>query len=510
MSTTRRATTTGRRCRRRPSAANAARFKIKGYTTLFAGVSQAGNVTLLKQALATNHPVAIKMSVRHGFDSLANQPSAVDDDTITDIRGDHEVLAVGYDAAGLIVENSWGTGWANGGFGRISWAVVQKDVGEAETIAGFVQAAPAPLPATKTSIPSVHRSGYWMLGTDGRVYPFGAAANFGSGAGNSVAIADLRNGDGYWTTDTRGNVDHFGSAANYGTSPALQIGERFRRSPRHRPATATGCSRTAGGSFAYGDAHFYGDMSGIALNGPIVASVATPTGHGYYMVGSDGGVFSFGDARFHGSTGSLRLNRPIVGISPTPNNRGYWLVASDGGVFAFDAPFRGSMGAHASEQAGHTDSSPSATATSWSPATAASSTSPTRPSSAASPTTRRPHRSSASRLTPRCNRRSHKRPRAGNLCACGGLTSSCRGPVGPRLREVPSHLAACVDASPGVGMVRIRVRRSQWRATTDDSSHAAHARGLRWRTSRFAILMGMSFTSGASAGGVVGVNCSDG
>jgi ribosomal protein L24E len=80
------------------------------------------------------------------------------------------------------------------------------------------------------------------------------------------------------------------------------------------------------------------------LNGPIVASVATPTGHGYYMIGSDGGVFSFGDAHFHGSTGSMRLNRPVVGIAPTPDNRGYWLVASDGGVFAFSAPFHGSMG----------------------------------------------------------------------------------------------------------------------------------------------------------------------
>jgi ribosomal protein L24E len=75
----------------------------------------------------------------------------------------------------------------------------------------------------------------------------------------------------------------------------------------------------------------------------VIASVATATGNGYYMVGSDGGVFSFGDAHFHGSTGGMHLNRPIVGISPTPDNRGYWLVASDGGVFAFDAAFRGSM-----------------------------------------------------------------------------------------------------------------------------------------------------------------------
>ncbi len=54
------------------------------------------------------------------------------------------MLAVGYDATGLIVENSWGTGWANGGFGRISWAVVQHDVVEAETVSGFVRAATAP------------------------------------------------------------------------------------------------------------------------------------------------------------------------------------------------------------------------------------------------------------------------------------------------------------------------------------------------------------------------------
>ena len=61
-------------------------------------------------------------------------------------------------------------------------------------------------------------------------------------------------------------------------------------------------------------------MRGHALNGPIVASVATPTGHGYYMVGSDGGVFTFGDAHFHGSTGGMHLNKPVVGIVPTPDN----------------------------------------------------------------------------------------------------------------------------------------------------------------------------------------------
>jgi hypothetical protein len=123
---------------------NAARYKIKGYTTLFVGTNQTGTATMLKQALATNHPVAIEMAVRDGFDYIATSATSVDNDITSAVRGYHEVLAVGYDAAGLIVQNSWGTGWAYGGFGRISWRVVLSDVGEGETTDGFVQKAIVP------------------------------------------------------------------------------------------------------------------------------------------------------------------------------------------------------------------------------------------------------------------------------------------------------------------------------------------------------------------------------
>ena len=131
--------------------ANAANYKIKSYTTLFAGSGQAASATLIKQALATKHPVAIEMAVRSGFDSLSANPTAVDDDITSTIRGYHEVLAVGYDAAGLIIENSWGTGWANGGFGRISWRVVLKDVWEGDTIEGLVT-PPPPAPPTPPTV----------------------------------------------------------------------------------------------------------------------------------------------------------------------------------------------------------------------------------------------------------------------------------------------------------------------------------------------------------------------
>ena len=69
---------------------------------------------------------------------------------------------------------------------------------------------------------------------------------------------------------------------------------------------------------------------------------ATPSGDGYWIVGSDGGVFAFGDAEFHGSMGGEQLNEPIVGLTPTPSGGGYWLLGKDGGIFAFgDAEFYG-------------------------------------------------------------------------------------------------------------------------------------------------------------------------
>jgi hypothetical protein len=132
--------------------ANAANFKVKSYQTLFVGSNQSGSAPLVKNALATKHPVAIEMAVRHGFDYLGSSAAAVDTDVSSQIRGYHEVLAVGYDSAGLIIQNSWGTAWANGGFGRISWQVVQKDVWEADIIDGFVPVpTPSPTPPTTTT-----------------------------------------------------------------------------------------------------------------------------------------------------------------------------------------------------------------------------------------------------------------------------------------------------------------------------------------------------------------------
>ena len=125
---------------------SAKRFKYENlkYTTLFArsildGTSGSlDDVHAIKKALANGQPVAIGMDVRLGFERLLAQTNSteapVDNDTTSGVRGQHAVLALGYDDKGLLVQNSWGTNWGLKGFGRLSWNKVQQDVYEAVVV----------------------------------------------------------------------------------------------------------------------------------------------------------------------------------------------------------------------------------------------------------------------------------------------------------------------------------------------------------------------------------------
>lgn len=68
---------------------------------------------------------------------------------------------------------------------------------------------------------------------------------------------------------------------------------------------------------AFGDAAHLGDMTGVALNGPALDSIPTPSGQGYYMVASDGGgIFAFGAAPFRGSLGDSPPAEAIASVAP--------------------------------------------------------------------------------------------------------------------------------------------------------------------------------------------------
>jgi hypothetical protein len=187
-------------------------------------------------------------------------------------------------------------------------------------------------------------SGYWMVNSQGDVFAFGGARDYGMESTVAVDIEPTPTMNGYWILNQTGQVFAHGAAGFYGNY-WVSGGERAVS----LSATPTGNGywifTNIGRVIAFGDAHHYGEMASSRLNAPILDSVSTPSGLGYWMVASDGGIFSFGDARFFGSTGSTRLNQPVISMAPDPDGAGYWLVASDGGIFAFEAPFYGSMGA---------------------------------------------------------------------------------------------------------------------------------------------------------------------
>ena len=221
-----------------------------------------------------------------------------------------------------------------------------------------------PSPATPTPPRGRRASGYWMLTADGHVHPFGDAAFLGQPypLPASVRAADLEpspSGGGYWVVDETGQVRAYGDTWEPHLPPSAQAqpfgsvaAGRLERSERAVSLSATPSGEgywvftTRGRVLPFGDAGFFGDVSAIPLNRPVIGSVATPSGLGYYLFASDGGIFTFGDAAFFGSTGALRLNRPVVAMAVSPERGGYWLVGSDGGLFAFGAAgFYGSMGA---------------------------------------------------------------------------------------------------------------------------------------------------------------------
>ena len=190
-------------------------------------------------------------------------------------------------------------------------------------------------------------SGYWAIGSDGKVYGFGDAVKTGEPSTPSLNTVDIESsphGTGYWTLDDKGVVNPYGPIG-YGNVSDLKAGERAVSMSSTPSGAGYWVFTNKGRAIGFGDADKnIGDVSKIPLNADVLDSAAMPSGKGYYLVAADGGVFALGDARFEGSMGDTKLNKPVQSIVPDPDGQGYWLVASDGGVFAFKAVFRGSTG----------------------------------------------------------------------------------------------------------------------------------------------------------------------
>ncbi len=223
--------------------------------------------------------------------------------------------------------------------------------------------------------------GYWLFNDNGDVRAFGGAVYFGLHPhrlwGGLVDVAADPNGKGFWAVSGGGRIEGQGYLSwapedverwPHGLFIHLEDHWPYNEAakdfvpPTDELYTSIAVTPTGHGLWLFtnqgrvitlGDAQPFpangqtgapSDLTHLDLNGPIIDAAATPTGLGYYLVGSDGGVFTFGDAHFVGSMGGHHLNQPVIGLVPDSDGDGYWLVGSDGGVFAFNAPFRGSLG----------------------------------------------------------------------------------------------------------------------------------------------------------------------
>jgi SpoIID/LytB domain protein len=158
-----------------------------------------------------------------------------------------------------------------------------------------------------TTGPSGGVDGYWLVGSDGGIFAFGAAPFLGSTGAMRlnrpvVGMASTPSGRGYWLVASDGGI------------------------------------------FTFGDAGFYGSTGAMRLNQPIVGMVPTPDGRGYLLVGRDGGIFTFGDAAFEGSLPGRGVADAIAAVQPTADGRGYLMAGVSGAVYSFgDAPWFGGM-----------------------------------------------------------------------------------------------------------------------------------------------------------------------
>ncbi|MFI5040522.1 MAG: CAP domain-containing protein [Acidimicrobiales bacterium] len=192
---------------------------------------------------------------------------------------------------------------------------------------------------TMTATPD--QRGYWVLGSDGGVFAFGDAHYAGSVPGLHVVTSaiDLKaspSGEGYWILGRDGGVFTFGDAAFHGSLPQIGVHTRAVKLIPTRSGNGYWILGADGGVFSFGDASYLGSLPQLGIRDVSVSLANTPSSNGYWILGADGGVFSFGDASYHGSIPGMGCQSAVgVQLAPTSTGNGYYLLGQDGRVFPF-------------------------------------------------------------------------------------------------------------------------------------------------------------------------------
>ena len=167
-------------------------------------------------------------------------------------------------------------------------------------------------------VPSADGGGYFMVASDGGVFAFGDAKFEGSCpgivggcSGAAVAVMPDASGNGYWLVTATGNVYAFGDAVYHGAP-----------GPQAVPVTAAVRTTDGGGYWLlfsngvvapYGDAaNLGGPVGSVGGTNPATTIFTTSDGGGYWVASANGSVFTQGDAPFDGSMSGVHLNGSII------------------------------------------------------------------------------------------------------------------------------------------------------------------------------------------------------
>ncbi|MEV6595543.1 IPT/TIG domain-containing protein [Actinoplanes sp. NPDC051346] len=131
---------------------NAKKYRVSGYRTLFSGTGQGvAAQTSIKEALAAGSPVTLGIPVRRDFDYLGRH--SLYTPNTESVVGHHMITAYGYDAKGVIIRNSWGRDWGNGGDAKLAWSFITNQASSAHVVTGITTpATPGPATPTVTSL----------------------------------------------------------------------------------------------------------------------------------------------------------------------------------------------------------------------------------------------------------------------------------------------------------------------------------------------------------------------
>jgi len=107
----------------------------------------------IEQSIASGNPVALGIPVYDNFYNAGASSYYIGLPQGT-FYGGHAVFAMKYDANGVWIENSWGTGWGLNGWAELSWAFIDTYAYEATALGVPPHLTPPPTHPTQTRPPA--------------------------------------------------------------------------------------------------------------------------------------------------------------------------------------------------------------------------------------------------------------------------------------------------------------------------------------------------------------------